>query len=91
MPPILLHHAPSGASAQIAVERGFNCFRWQAICGGRPVEMLWSAPNFAAGEGRPSGSGIPLLFPFPGRIGLARFTWENREYQLEPNDGQGTR
>jgi len=87
--PVLLHHDASGAAAQIAPERGFNCFRWQAICEGRPIEMLWSVPNFAGGEGRPSGSGIPLLFPFPGRIGQGRFAWENREYSLEPNDGQG--
>lgn len=89
MSTISLHHDPSGATAQIAVDRGFNCFRWQAVCEGRPIELLWSAPNFAAGEGRPSGSGIPLLFPFPGRIGRGKFLWEGREWQLEPNDGQG--
>ncbi len=51
--------------------------------------MLWAHPDFAGGNQRPSGSGIPLLFPFPGRIGQARFSFAGRDYQLEPGDAFG--
>ena len=46
--------------------------------------------QFRDGNTRPSRSGIPILFPFAGRIrgGSAAITGD--EYQLETNDNQGT-
>jgi aldose 1-epimerase len=79
----------SGASATIVVGYGFNCHRFQAVCGGTPIEVLWSAPQFAEGVGRPSGSGIPILFPFPGRIRGTVMHWQGRDYQLEEGDKLG--
>lgn len=79
----------SGARARIAVGLGFNCFNWQLMLGGEPQEMLWAAADFESGGGRPSASGIPLLFPFGGRIGGAKYQFEGREYQLEPGDDLG--
>ena len=61
--------ALSGASARILVSLGFNCFSWRPVLADGPREMLWADVGFDAGDKRPSGSGIPLLFPFPGRIG----------------------
>jgi aldose 1-epimerase len=51
--------------------------------------MIWSEPGFEAGDKRPSGSGTPLLFPFPGRIGGAAYTFAGRDYRLEPGDAFG--
>lgn len=79
----------SGSSARILVSLGFNCFSWQPVLAEGPREMLWSAPDFAAVGGRPSASGIPLLFPFGGRIGGAKFEFNGRQYDLEPGDGLG--
>jgi aldose 1-epimerase len=79
----------SGASARILVSLGFNCFSWRPMLPDGPREMLWAHQDFDSGNERPSGSGIPLLFPFPGRIGNARFTFGGREYLLEPADGLG--
>jgi len=79
----------SGASAKILVSLGFNCFSWRPVLEDGPREMLWSHPDFAGGNERPSGSGIPLLFPFPGRIGKAKYSFGGREYQLEPGDAFG--
>jgi len=79
----------SGASARILVSLGFNCFSWRPMLPAGPREMLWAHQDFASGNEQPSGSGIPLLFPFPGRIGNARFTFGGREYFLEPADGSG--
>ena len=68
---------------------GFNCFSWRPVLNDGPREMLWADPDFAAGDKRPSSGGIPLLFPFPGRIGGAKYQFNGREYQLEPGDAFG--
>jgi aldose 1-epimerase len=51
--------------------------------------MLWADEGFEAGDKRPSGSGIPLLFPFPGRISGTAFQFAGREYRLAPGDAFG--
>lgn len=86
---VQLRDPDSGSAAQIVVSRGFNCHRFTAIVAGRPVEVLYAPPGFAAGQERPSRGGIPLLFPFPGRIRGTTFTWEGRAYRLEAGDGLG--
>lgn len=79
----------SGSSAQVLASVGFNCFSWRPVFADGPREMLWADPSFAAGDKRPSSGGIPLLFPFPGRIGGAAYRFEGREYRLEPSDAFG--
>jgi len=89
MPIIELHHKTSGDRARISPERGFNCFSFEATVGGKPHELLWSAPGFERGEGRPSGSVIPLLFPFAGRIRGTHFQWLGETYELPAGDALG--
>jgi aldose 1-epimerase len=84
-----IHDASSGARARILVSLGFNCFSWQPNLGGQSREMLWADPEFEAGDKRPSGSGIPILFPFPGRIAGAKYRFGGRDFQLEPGDPFG--
>jgi aldose 1-epimerase len=79
----------SGATAEILVSLGFNCFRFRAIVGERPVEVIYAPANFSAGQTPPSKGGIPILFPFPGRIPGTTFVWEGKEYPLEPGDAFG--
>jgi aldose 1-epimerase len=79
----------SGSSARILAGLGFNCFSWRPVLDDGPREMLWADAGFEVGDKRPSGSGIPLLFPFPGRIGGAEYRFEGHEYQLEPGDAFG--
>ena len=86
---IEIRDASSGSFAKIAPELGFNCFAFTAHVDGHPVEVLWAADDFTAGTARPSGSGIPLLFPFPGRLQGTRLTWKGREYNLPEGDGRG--
>lgn len=74
----------TGAVAEVCPALGFNCFRWRA--GG--TERLYSDPNFFI-DGRPTRSGIPVLFPFPNRIRDGRFTWAGKGYQLPLNDPAG--
>jgi len=79
----------TGSSARILASLGFNCFSWRAVLADGPREMLWADDGFGAGDKRPSGSGIPLLFPFPGRISRAAFQFAGREYRLESGDAFG--
>src|SRR5215471_5017570 len=79
----------TGATARILVSLGFNCFSWRPVLSDGPREMLWAHPDFAGGNERPSGSGTPLLFPFPGRIAGARYSFGGRQYELEPGDNFG--
>jgi aldose 1-epimerase len=79
----------SGSEARTLVSLGFNCFSWRPVLEDGRREMLWAEAGFEAGDKRPSGSGTPLLFPFPGRIGGAALTFEGREYRLEPGDAFG--
>jgi aldose 1-epimerase len=79
----------TGSSAEFLVSQGFNCFRFTATPKGKPIEVLYAPEDFSLGKSRPSSGGIPLLFPFPGRIPGTTFTWGNKQYQLEPGDAFG--
>jgi aldose 1-epimerase len=79
----------SGSTARILISLGCNCFSWRPVLNDGPREMLWADEGFEAGQKRPSSSGIPLLFPFPGRIGGAAYQFRGREYRLEPSDAFG--
>lgn len=72
----------SGTTATIAPELGFNCFEFLTTAAGQSLSVIDAAPDFAAGNERPSGHGIPILFPFPNRIRNGRFVWEGDEYHL---------
>lgn len=86
---IEINDEATGSSARILPGLGFNCYSWRPALADGPREMLWAEEGFADGQKRPSGSGIPLLFPFPGRIGGTSFTFDGREYRLEPGDAFG--
>ncbi|MBI3468337.1 MAG: aldose 1-epimerase, partial [Planctomycetes bacterium] len=76
-------------SLQILAGFGFNCYSFEVMRDGELIETLWSAPDFETGTARPSGSGIPILFPFAGRIRGTRFGFDGREYELTPGDAMG--
>jgi aldose 1-epimerase len=71
-----------GSTAKIAPALGFNCFDFQARVGDETVPVIDASPQFAKGGDKPSGHGIPILFPFPNRIREGRFAWNGRDYQI---------
>lgn len=73
----------AGTKASVLVSFGFNCFEFVARDGDEPVNVLWSEPGFEAGDKRASGSGIPILFPFPGRLRGTSFVWDENTYELK--------
>jgi aldose 1-epimerase len=78
----------TGTRAEIWPALGFNAFRWQIAAAGGALDLLYAAPDLFT-EGRPTRSGFPILFPFPGRIREGYVNWEGKEYQLERNDPTG--
>lgn len=82
---VVLSHTDSGASAQVLVSQGFNCFSWKA----GPGELLYAPDGFDTGEGRASSGGCPLLFPFPGRIQAGQFEFQGKTYHPPAGDGIG--
>lgn len=74
-----------GDRAEVWPALGFNCFSWKTIKGGQELDLLY-ADSQLFGSGRPTRSGIPILFPFPNRIRQGRFTWSEKRFQLPQND-----
>jgi aldose 1-epimerase len=84
-----LTDAATGSQATVLVGFGFNCYSFLAQLGGKPFEVLWSAPGFENGTERPSHSGIPLLFPYPGRLAGKQLQYGGKTYDLAGDDGRG--
>ena len=69
--------------AVIVPEAGFQCRSYRVssidiIAGPKDPEADWKAHPFR--------SGIPILFPWPGRIADGRFSYRGRDIQLPIND-----
>lgn len=77
---ITIRDAASGSTASLLPERGFNCFSFQPVLNGQPIETLWAEPDFGP-ESPPDLSGIPILFPFGGRMTGGAFEFEGKRYE----------
>lgn len=77
---ITIRDSESGSTASVLTVSGFNCFSFKPMIGGEPVEVLWSQPDFGPGS-MPDLSGIPILFPFGGRMTGGAFTFEGVDYR----------
>lgn len=87
---ITLRDPATGNTAKILAGFGFNCYSFVAHPAGEPIEVLWSAQGFEDGGQRASHSGIPLLFPFAGRVRGKQITFQGKTYNLAVNDdGRG--
>ncbi|MCC9608993.1 aldose 1-epimerase [Blastopirellula sp. JC732] len=84
-----IRDAESGASAKIAVGYGCNCFSFTVPSGEQSLEILWAEAGFESGKLRASSSGIPVLFPFPGRLKGGLLGWEGKEYHVPESDRAG--
>jgi len=86
---VTITDAQTGSEAKILTSRGFNCYQFRAVFGADAVDVLWSETGFEKGAGSAAASGIPLLFPYPGRMRGKTFDWQGRGYPLEGDDGLG--
>lgn len=85
---ITLTDPRTGSTARIAPHLGFNCFEFIARVHDWSISVLDAAPEFESGTQRPSGHGIPLLFPFPNRIRAGRFHWAGQDYVIPTETGR---
>lgn len=72
-------------TARIAPGFGFNCFEFNVHLDGKFFSLIDAEEGFPLPDSRPSGHGIPLLFPFPNRIRGNQFEWNGKIYPL-PHD-----
>jgi len=68
--------------AVIVPEAGCQCLGYRA----GTLEVIAGPANPDAWREHPHRGGIPILFPWPGRIAGARFTFKGREYRLPVNE-----
>src|SRR5690554_4170223 len=85
---VTLTEPNSRSQARVHLNLGCNCFEWM-VRDGEPTSVLWSHPDFEKGTERPSGSGVPILFPFPGRLQGTQFRWKGTSHALPVTDGRG--
>jgi aldose 1-epimerase len=78
---IRLRDGASGSSAAILPGFGFNCYSFQPVVDGQAIETLWAEPDFGPG-GNPMGSGIPLVFPFAGRLSSYEQIYEGQSFTV---------
>ncbi len=86
MSTVIIRDPKSGSTASIAVDCGFNCFRFVArLSSGESVDVIAAAEGFENGSLPASHNGIPILFPFTNRIRDGRFSWDGQTYYLPPS------
>lgn len=71
----------SGTAARILTGYGFNCISFSVMTSSGPIETLWSEPGFGPGS-EPDLNGIPVLFPFGGRMVGTSFHWRGAEFTI---------
>lgn len=68
--------------ATIIPEIGCQCFEYRVAS----LDIVAGPPNLEVWREHPFRSGIPLLFPWPGRVANGIFNFEGREIQLPINE-----
>lgn len=86
MEPILLKDSATGSTARIAAHLGFNCYEFHAVVEDKTIDVIDSAPDFIEGKQRCSGSGIPILFPYPNRIRNGMYQWDGEGFEISSSD-----
>jgi aldose 1-epimerase len=89
MHPITIVDPATGSMAKVLPEAGFNCYSYVPVLDGEPVELLWSAPGFESSGERPTASGIPILFPFAGRLSGTSLEFAGRTVPLTVDPRHG--
>jgi aldose 1-epimerase len=71
----------TGTSANILTGVGFNCFAFQPVVDSTPIDVIWAEEGYGL-ESAVDLNGIPLLFPFAGRLAGDTFSWEGETYRV---------
>ncbi len=71
-----------GERAVIVPQAGFQCLSYRVSS----LDVIAGPADPAEWQEKPFRSGIPLLFPWPGRIRDGIFSWRGRDIRLPIND-----
>ncbi|MBS11554.1 MAG: hypothetical protein CME19_08125 [Gemmatimonadetes bacterium] len=80
---VVLTDSENGQSATVLPSVGNNCISYKAMIDGSEIELLFAVPDAETLQGRPSGYGIPILFPWPNRIEYGKFSFDGRDVSLK--------
>ena len=83
---VVLSDDSLGQEAVVIPGIGANCVSYRVTHSGNRIDVLYPPPDAETLRERPSGFGIPILFPWPNRIEDSRFTFDGRDVQLEVSD-----
>lgn len=87
---VVLEDSRSGAAARVWPGFGNNCIAARVPApDGHLVELLLAPESLEQVREQPSWWGVPLLFPWPGRIPRGEYTFDGQRYQLPVLDSQG--
>ncbi len=77
-----------GREARILPSVGNNCYSFRVEKGQESLELLHVPPDPETLAGRPSGYGVPILFPWPNRIEHGIFSFDGVKCELDtPSPG----
>ncbi|MGH2368860.1 MAG: aldose 1-epimerase [Chloroflexota bacterium] len=86
----VLRDSQSGAYARIWPAFGNNCLAATLVtASGRTVDAILEPSDLDQVRQQPSWWGIPLLFPWPGRIPRGAYEFQGQRYQLPVMDMNG--
>jgi aldose 1-epimerase len=82
-----LHDDATGASASVLPSYGFNLFDLRLPAAGEVRPIIDAFPDFVANPRSAGRNGVPILFPYPNRVKLGKFTFQGKDYELPINSG----
>jgi aldose 1-epimerase len=88
-PVLILRDTVFGSQATVVPGIGANCVAWAVPHAGETYEILETPPDAEALRTRKFRAGMPVLFPFPGRVREAQYSFEGVEYHLAHTDKAG--
>ncbi len=88
-PVMVLEDLTSGAKAMVAPNLGSNCVYWATVFQGQTLSVIETPDGPEVLHARGSRAGVPVLFPFPGRVENASYTFQGKEYHLPRNEKGG--
>lgn len=77
------------SQAWVAPGLGFNAYRFSVEPDEHEVGIIDPPPTLAELDAHRSRFGLPILFPFPGRVAGGRFSFGGDDYVLEKRTPQG--
>jgi len=88
-PVYVLEDAQARSQVWVAPSLGFNAYRFSVEPDGHEVGIIEPPPTLGELGAYPSRYGVPVLFPFPGRVAAGRFAFRGRLYELERRVANG--